>query len=242
MGWRQRWSLRAMGRRAAELGAIGPLAVFTVVGPSVGAVVLTATFGSWYGGLEDSVNPAPLFFVCAAILAGLSLIPTHASSLVAGMLFGTAPGSVLAMLSVLAAALLGYRVLAQFSRARATLALASRPRASAVHRALLHHSGRRTIWIIALIRLSPLMPFAATNLLMAASGVRLGPFLAGTLLGIAPRVIVVAAAGSGLAELDLSQGADRRLLILGALATAAALFVAGRLASRTLRDLAAPAR
>jgi len=74
--------------------------------------------------------------------------------------------------------------------------------------------------------------------LMAASGVGLGPFLAGSLAGLAPRVIAVAVAGAGLAELDLARSADVRLAIAGGLATVAVLVVMGRIARAALREVA----
>jgi uncharacterized membrane protein YdjX (TVP38/TMEM64 family) len=92
--------------------------------------------------------------------------------------------------------------------------------------------------LVALLRLSPLLPFAATNLVLAAARVPVLPFLAGTALGIAPRVCVVALAGSGLSELDLSRSSDQRLAVLGAVATVLVLVVLTRLARRVLRQTA----
>ena len=81
------------------------------------------------------------------------------------------------------------------------------------------------------------MPFAATNLLMSTTGLRLLPFLAGTALGIAPRVVAVVWVGSSLTELDLSQGADRRLMVVGVLATGVVLWLLGRMSKRGLARL-----
>lgn len=224
-----------------ELGALGPLAAFTVVGPALGAAALVATGPLWFEPLASlGLLAAPLLVAATVALCGLSLVPTHATSLVSGMLFGAVYGSGLALVATLAAALFGYQVLRPLARSRATAALASRPRAATVHRALFHRGTRRTALLIALIRLSPAMPFAATNLLMAAAGVRLSPFLFGTLLGIAPRVALVASAGAGLTTLDLSQATDQRLLAVGAAATLLALVVASTLARRALTEATAP--
>lgn len=223
-----------------ELGALGPLAAFSVVGPTVGAVVLVATAGGWFGPLEGSgVWAAVWLWLATVVLAGASLVPTHATSLVAGMLFGSVRGSLLAMTGIAGAALFGYALLRRLVGERALDALARRPRSAAVHRALVRRRGHQVAGLLALIRLSPVMPFAATNLLMASSGVRLGPFLGGTLLGIAPRVVAVAVAGAGLEELDLSRGADRRLAIVGAVATVVVLAILGQIARRALMRTAA---
>ena len=225
-----------------ELGALGPLAAFTVAGPALGAAALVATVPLWFEPLASlGLLAAPLLILATVALCGLSLVPTHATSLVSGMLFGAASGSAVALVATLAAALFGYQVLRPLARSRATAALASRPRAATVHRALFHRGTRRTALLIALIRLSPAMPFAATNLLMAAAGVRRSPFLLGTLLGIAPRVALVASAGAGLSTLDLSQATDQRLLAAGAAATLLALVVASTVARRALTEATTPA-
>lgn len=95
----------------------------------------------------------------------------------------------------------------------------------------------RTLALLALIRLSPVVPFAATNLLMSTTGVRLAPFLVGSVIGLAPRVVAVVWIGSSLTELDLSLAADRRLLVLGIAATGAALWILGRASRRGLARL-----
>lgn len=218
-----------------ELGVVGPVAAFTVAGPAAGAALLVATSGAWFAPLEGlGWTAAPWLVLATMLLAGLSLVPTHAASLVAGLLFGGPAGTLLALLGILGAAWLGFAVLRRLAGDRATAALARRPRAAAVHRALVARGGHHVAGLIALVRLSPVMPFAGTNLLMAAAGVGTGAFLAGTVLGIAPRVAAVALAGAGLGELDLAAGADRRLALLGVLATLVALWVAGRIARRAL--------
>lgn len=221
-----------------DLGALGPVAAFTVAGPAVGAALLVATSTTWFEPLRASGAAAgPWLVVATIVLAGLSLVPTHATSLVAGILFGAVEGSLLAMGGIAGAALLGYGVLRPLAGERALAWLSVRPRAAAVHRAVVDRQGHEVAGLIALVRLSPAMPFAGTNLLMAAAGVGVPAFLGGTLLGIAPRVIAVAVAGAGLEELDLSRGGDRGLAVLGLVGTLLALAVMSRIARRALRDM-----
>lgn len=221
-----------------ELGALGPLAIFLVVGPAVGAVALAATAELWLDPARAAGDLAiPIYVGASVVLAGLSLVPTHASSLVGGLLFGAVTGSLLALASVLGAAALGFAVLRRLVGDRAIRQLAHRERAAAVHRELLQRGHGRTVGLIVLVRLSPVMPFAGTNLLMAAARVRLAPFLVGSMLGIAPRVVVVAVAGAGLSSLDPSQGGSRGLLFVGVVATVAALAVVQRLARRAVRSV-----
>jgi uncharacterized membrane protein YdjX (TVP38/TMEM64 family) len=122
-------------------------------------------------------------------------------------------------------------------RDKAVEALSHHPRAEAIHRELDQGHYLRTITLLALIRLSPVVPFAATNLLMSTTGIRILPFLIGSVLGLAPRVIAVVWIGSSLTELDLSQAADRRLLLLGFAATGAALWILRKVSQRGLGQL-----
>lgn len=227
--------LRSLRETALRFGAAGPVALFTAIGPLVGAVVLTATAPAWLEWfLGSGAVGVALFLTLTALLAGLSLTPTHASSLLGGMAFGFGLGSALAITGVTLAAALGFVVLRHFLRDRVVDALSHHPRAEAVHRALDQDRGVRTLALLVLIRLSPVVPFAATNLLMSTTGVRLVPYLIGSALGLAPRVVAVVWIGSSLTELDLSQAADRRLLVVGIAATIAALYVLGRASRRGL--------
>lgn len=223
-----------------ELGPVGPLAAFMVAGPLLGALVLLSTSRDWLDRLAGmgAVGAIPCFLVATIVLAGLCLIPTHAASLVAGLLFGVGGGIVLALAGSAGAALLGYLVLSRLARGRIMRLLETRPRAAAVRRALVARR-TRVAGLIALIRLSPVMPFAATNLVMATAGVGLREFLAGSVLGMAPRVIVVVMGGAGLAELDLTRGTDARLAVIGGLATLIALIAIGRVSRAALRDAVA---
>jgi uncharacterized membrane protein YdjX (TVP38/TMEM64 family) len=232
-------ALRAL-RLLGSLGALGPLAAFTALGPLAGATVLAATSERWYPPLEAlGLGAMPWVIGATVVLAGLSLMPTHATSLVAGLLFGSVTGILVALGGTLGAALLGFVVVRRVVGERLLEQLAHSPRARAVHDDLLRRSGWRAASIIALVRLSPLMPFAATNLLMAALGVRAWVFVAGTLVGTAPRIVAVAIAGAGLAELDLSTARDARVAAIGLATTVVALAVIGWLAKRALARVSA---
>lgn len=217
-----------------------PLALWCFLGPVLGVTLLAATGSRWFPVLKAQ-GPSAALWVCGAtiLLAGMAAMPTHAASLVSGLLFGWWQGAALALSATLGAALLGYSLLRRLAGPSVLAALEQRPRAQAVHRALLGQRGWALAGMVALLRLSPLLPFAATNLALASSRVALGPFLCGTALGIAPRVTLVALAGSELAELDLSRSKDQRFALLGVLATILVLSLVTRLARRALAALEA---
>ncbi|MFT4710613.1 MAG: putative membrane protein YdjX (TVP38/TMEM64 family) [Planctomycetota bacterium] len=230
--------LRSIRDTIVRFGAVGPVALFTGLGPIFGAFVLAATGSFW---LDDFLSlgavQIPTFLALTAVLAAYSLTPTHASSLLAGMAFGVGLGTLMALLGIGMAAALGFVTLRFFLRDKAVEALSHHPRAEAVHRELGEGHFLRTIALLALIRLSPVVPFAATNLLMSTTGIRLLPFLAGSILGLAPRVIAVVWIGSSLTELDLSQAADQRVLVLGLVATFAVLWLLRKVSKRGLAQL-----
>jgi uncharacterized membrane protein YdjX (TVP38/TMEM64 family) len=54
---------------------------------------------------------------------------------------------------------------------------------------------------IAAIRLVPIAPFTVVNIVAGASEIRLGPFIAGTILGMAPGWLLMSALGHQLARI-----------------------------------------
>jgi uncharacterized membrane protein YdjX (TVP38/TMEM64 family) len=230
--------VRRTQRVLRELGPAAPLLVVAFAGPLLGVVVLAATEAAWLPLFGAGLASAIAFCVCGAVAAAACLLPTHATSLVGGFLFGGAAGGALAWLVVLLAAMLGYALFRPLVGARALAALERAPRALLVQRALLGRGVLRTAWLIALLRLSPLMPFAATNLLLAALHVRALPFACGTMLGVTPRVLAVAWVGAELSAFDLAAERASGNAVTTGLAIAATLLavvVVGRIARGALR-------
>lgn len=223
-----------------RLGAAGPLFVAATVGPVVGVAALAAAAGAWLPLFAADLGSAAVFLVLAVLAAALCLLPTHATSLVAGFVFGHAAGAALALLVVVAAAVLGYLLLGRLAGGGLRASVLAAPRARAVHDALLGRGQLRAGWLIALLRLSPLLPFAATNLLLAALGVRLRTFLLATVVGNTPRAVAVALVGAELQSFDLAAGPGDSLRLVAVVTTVAVVVVVGRIAQQALRrELAA---
>lgn len=222
-------------QRFRALGPAGPLLLLSMLVPLLGAAVLAATIGHWVPWFAGEPWSAAWFVPLGAFCAAAALLPTHVTSVAAGFLFGGLLGTVAAWLVIGIGAVLGHRLVQPLVGERALRALADSPRALAVHRALLGRGPWRSIWIIALLRLSPAMPFATTNLLLAAFGVRGGVFATATALGITPRAIAAALVGAGLQELDWQQGAAPGTTVLAITATVVAFVVIGQIAKRALR-------
>lgn len=230
--------LPRLRRVLRDLGPAAPLFVLAVVGPFVGVAVLAATAARWLPWFGHDLGSVLAYWLGGAALAASCLLPTHATSLCAGYLFGGALGAVVAWLVVLLAAAVGFAVWHRLVGARAVAAIAASPAAVRVHGALLGGGFWRTTSLITLLRLSPVMPFAATNLVMAAFGVRAAAFLAATVVGITPRAIGVALVGAELSEFDWRAGGDRWSTLVAVAATLLAIGVVGRIARAALRRAA----
>ncbi|MGC6488043.1 MAG: VTT domain-containing protein, partial [Planctomycetota bacterium] len=219
------------------LGPAGPLLLLATGGPLLGLLVLVGASAAWTPWFEPAdLAAGALFFALATVAAACCLMPTHATSLLAGYLFGAAAGAALGFVVVLAAAAVGYGLFARLVGDRVLGAVSSSDDARRVHTALLGRSFARTVWLVALLRLSPLMPFAATNLMMAALGVRVRAFLCATALGIAPRSIGVALVGAQLSTLDWQAGRGSAWSTgLAVVATVLVIWWVGKISGRALR-------
>jgi uncharacterized membrane protein YdjX (TVP38/TMEM64 family) len=217
------------------LGPAGPWLLVAAGCPLLGMLVLMATSSAWLSWFGEGLDSALIFWGLGGVMAGLCLVPTQVASLVAGYLFGALHGTVLGLLIVLVAAIIGFQLWSRVVGSRVMEAIANEPNAVRVHRALLGRSSGRTIWLIALLRSSPVMPFAATNLLMASLGVRGTVFLAATIIGVAPRLVAVSLAGSELSEFDWQASGSRWTTIVAIVATILFLAVISYTAKNALQ-------
>ncbi len=207
--------------------------LFAVTAPALGAILLISSSNIWLTRIQAMESwSIPVFLILTVFFVGLSLIPTHASSLISGMLFGLIEGPIYALFAVVAASYFAFQLMSFIIKDSAYDALLKRPSAAEIHAELLAKNGFKAILLIALIRLSPIMPFAGTNLLLAASKVKTSYFLNGSFLGLAPRVILVAMAGAGLAELDLSKSSNIWLALVGGISTLVLIFLIGKVVKK----------
>lgn len=225
----------------AGLGAAGPLFVVATVGPAAGAAALAATSGAWLPLLGPDAGSAAAFAALGVLAAAACALPTHATSLVAGFVFGHVAGAGLALLVIALAAVLGYALLGRLAGGALRASVLAAPKARAVHEGLLGRGTARAGWLIALLRLSPLLPFAATNLLLAALGVRVGTFFLATVVGTAPRAVAMALVGAELQAFDLAAGPGEGWRALAIAASLLVVVAVARIARRALqRELGAP--
>jgi uncharacterized membrane protein YdjX (TVP38/TMEM64 family) len=151
---------------------------------------------------------APAAYLLLYAIAVLLSVPESAILTVAGgLLFGTLPGGVLAIIGSSAGAV------ALFLAVRHHLAdaiAARRGRFLEVVRQSLHRDGFS--YLLA-IRLVPAFPFWLVNLAAALSGMRLVSYGAATVIGIIPATFVFASIGAGLSEV-LAAGGQPDLTVI----------------------------
>jgi uncharacterized membrane protein YdjX (TVP38/TMEM64 family) len=111
---------------------------------------------------------------------------------------------------------------------------AQHPKWEVVRRALVQESTAKALWIVFLMRLSPVLPFGTTNVLLATTGVPLPVYVFGTLLGLMPRMGLVALAAAGAERLDLRKSDNLWMLAAGVAATGACIAVIALLGKRAL--------
>jgi len=232
--------LRRTGRFLRRLGPAGPMALVATALPPAGAVALL--------GLVTVLGPplrtaawAPLAVALAfALLGGMSILPTYAVSILAGWAFGFAVGFPAAWAGIVGASLVGYAVSRRASGGRLVRIIDEKPSWRAVHGALIGGRFWRAVWVIVLLRVAPLPPFALSNLVMGAAHVRVSRFLTGTAIGMAPQALVLSLTAAGLQGLSFSAGGHPWMLAAGVLALLIVVAVIGRLARRALDAVAAP--
>ena len=172
---------------------------------------------------EDSPI-APLAVLGAYVIAGLLVIPVTALIIATGVVFGPVLGAVYALAGALLSAAATYAVGRRLGRNSV------RRFAGARLNRITRRLAKKGVMAIAVIRLLPIAPFSVVNAVVGASHVRLGDFLLGTAIGMAPGIIltVIFVDRVTAAVTDPGPGTFAILAALVALLAAAALYVRRR--------------
>jgi len=201
-------------------------------------VALAAYLGpkaDWTELVEEWVEASGMLgvLVFAAIFVGatLLLLPSAPLCVAAGALYGLAWGVGVAMSSSLAAALIAFLISRHLLADRIRKHYTRTGTPAAIDRALRSEGWRA----VALLRLTPVVPFAAKNYLFGVSRVHIRDYMVGTFVGKLPGTIVLTALGTtGRAAMDLSGPARWSLLAGGVAATCLVTWLVGQAARRRL--------
>ena len=177
--------------------------------------------------------PGALATFAATYLMTLLLLPIIPLIVACGWLYGPW-GAAISLAAAVASAATSFAVARALGASTAAQALLERPRA----RALAELAERGGILTVALVRLSPVLPFTPSNAVLGLTEMRLRDLVIGTGLGMAPGTVLYAWAGSLLPTAEaIEQGASMHgtaVWILLAVAFVAAA-VLGTAAARRLR-------
>ena len=206
--------------------------------PIVGLSLFLGTIYEISPWLEANTQIAvPLFIVAISVLAGLAILPTNIVGMTSGWAFGFPLGLITMLLAIAGAVAMNFFVSKRLAGKNFRKTLSEKPKLNAIHKELLEGNIGKVVLIIALLRLAPATPFAATNFLISASGVSIKAYLMGTIVGYIPRTSATVFVGSSLSKLDFNQPKESWIIILGIVATIVATIIIGVLSKKALRKL-----
>jgi uncharacterized membrane protein YdjX (TVP38/TMEM64 family) len=128
---------------------------------------------------------APVVFTLLYIAAALTLAPAFLLTVAGGAIFGVWRGSLIVFIAASLGASTVYAVASPLARSRLMRRLTRDPRVAAVRTAVIGEG----VWIMFLLRLSPLVPYNMLNYALALSGVRYVDF-AIALVGMIPAIVM----------------------------------------------------
>ncbi len=222
-----------------QCGPAGVLGVAWVAMPPLAGFALLWKIETVSGWLKSHGALGVLIYIAAfMVLAGVGMLPTYAQAILGGWCFGMALGFPAALTGFAGASLIGYAIARTVSRHRVEDVIESNAKSRAVRDALIGQGQLKTLGIVTLLRLPPNSPFALTNLVLASAGVRLLPFIIGTLIGMAPRTALAVYLGSGVQVLTRETlsptQAPKQVVIGGIILTVIVVLIIGHIANRAL--------
>lgn len=201
-------------------------------------IVTTQTLEGW---IESLGVWGPLAFGLLYVAAVVALMPGSALTLTAGALFGLVGGTVVASLASTTGAALACLVSRYLVRDRIRTKIERNPKFDAIDRAISANGWK----IVALLRLSPAVPFNLQNYLYGLTGIRFVPYVLTSWLAMLPCTFLYVYLGHiGRQGIEaVAGGSDKPrnasewiLLSVGLFATVAATVYLTRLSRKALRQ------
>jgi uncharacterized membrane protein YdjX (TVP38/TMEM64 family) len=192
-----------------------------LVGTAFAVVALSGSLSAdrvrdWVDGLGAA---GPLLFIPLSACLTVALFPGPLLAGASGLLFGTALGTVVSIVSATLGATLAF-CLSRWWAHDAVVSLAG-PRVNALRVWI----GRRGFLSVLYARIAPGVPYNLVNYAAGLTPVLLRSFVAATAIGVAPRAFAYTALGGSLGDLG-SPEALVAIAVLVAMALGGALFAA----------------
>jgi len=133
------------------------------------------------------------YLAYAAVYTGLEVlaVPAIPLTMTAGMIFGPYLGTLMVSASGTVAATIAFLIARYAARDKVLQFAQKNPKFAAIDRAI----GRDGLKFVTLLRLSPLLPLAASNYLYGLTSVDLGSYVLGSWLGMLPGTYAYVGAG-----------------------------------------------
>jgi len=200
-------------RTAIALGALATLVAGWRLSPVSEALSAEALAGA-LAPVRDAAWAAPAV-LGAYVLAGLAMVPVTLLIVATSLVFGPVTTVVYALSGILASAAVTFALGRILGRD-----LVRRLAGRRLNR-LSRRVARRGVWAVCALRLLPVAPFSAVNMVAGVSHLGFRDFMAGTLLGVLPGVVAIAWAEAGVEALLEGSGWVSPTLFLGGAAVAA---------------------
>lgn len=192
-------------------------------------VIRLAHLGPW----------GPVLFVAAYAAAAVILAPAFLLTFAAGAVFGLWRGTLLVYVGATLGSTAVFALASPLARSRVLRWIDRDPRVAAVRGAVVGDA----VWVMFLLRLSPLVPYVLLNYALALSGVRYGDFLIAS-VGMLPAILMYVYYGKivgDVAKLAAGIAPPRgpgyyTLMAVGLVATIAATTMITRAARRAIEQ------
>jgi uncharacterized membrane protein YdjX (TVP38/TMEM64 family) len=194
----------------------------------------------WLGALQHWVAArgalGGVLYGLAYVACALLFVPGSLLTIGAGLVFGVLWGTVVVSAASTLAAALAFLIARHLARTRVERLARSDARFHAIDRAIAEKGWK----VVALLRLSPLVPFSLSNYLYGLTAVRFLPYVLASWVAMVPGTLLyvwLGAAGGAAAAAGRGQGrttAEWALLVAGLLATAAVTVLLTRTARKEL--------
>ena len=221
------------GRLAVLLAAVG-LMTLGVLAAHSPDLLMSRMEGSLQI-LRDLGGAGRALFAAVQVLVAVSgILPASLLGVAAGMLYGLPAGFAVSGASTLVGAVLAFALSRSVLRPAVAKFLAGRPRLRELD-GMVARDGWR---MACLLRVSPIMPFAATSYALGLSSIGLRDYVIGTLAAMPALfgyVLLGTLAGSGMAVWSSRNPLGGWMLVLGAIATLVLTLRVGQLVARVVR-------
>jgi uncharacterized membrane protein YdjX (TVP38/TMEM64 family) len=165
----------------------------------------------------------------------IGIVPGSVLGVAAGAIYGVAAGFATSAAGIFCGALVAFALSRSMFRPLIASVLGSRRRLGVLDRLVAKESWR----IVALLRVSPIMPFSITSYALGLSGIAARDYVMGTLASLPPLLgyVVIGALGGATLNARTQTGVEIHIgiLVLGAVATLALTIHLSRLLARALR-------